>query len=190
MNIDGAQAQPKRRARGELKQRIRSRGAFAPELCRKQFTKRPPQKGSEAPKGASNQCPRGAIRCCHLKALAARKRPMSGAARLPALHSGACQSDRTLQLSPGRASREREDAGVTHTPSIALKRSTPRPGRSAGGDDAQTARERGYEPRPQEPHSLHRSAVAGDVPSMSETCIRNTNGDDSQRKGDAPNTSS
>ena len=28
--------------------------------------------GSGAPKGASNQCPRGAIRCCHLNALRAR----------------------------------------------------------------------------------------------------------------------
>jgi hypothetical protein len=48
-------------------------------------------------------------------------------------------------------------------PSITLKRSTPRPGRSAGGVDARAARERGYEPRPQEPHPLHQSAVTGDV---------------------------
>ena len=39
----------------------------------------------------------------------------AGCARLPALHRGSCRSDRTLQLSPGRASRDREDAGVTHT---------------------------------------------------------------------------
>ena len=39
-------------------------------------------------------------------------------------------------------------------PPIALKRSTPRAGRHAGGDDARTARERGYKPRPQVPHSL------------------------------------
>jgi hypothetical protein len=30
-------------------------------------------------------------------------------------HRGACWSERTLQLSPGRASREQEDAGVTRT---------------------------------------------------------------------------
>jgi hypothetical protein len=42
-------------------------------------------------------------------AAAARAR----AARLPALRGGACRSERTLQLSPGRASRDQEDAGVT-----------------------------------------------------------------------------
>jgi hypothetical protein len=41
-------------------------------------------------------------------------------------------------------------------PSFALKQGTLRPGRDAGGDDARTARERGYKPRPQEPHPLHR----------------------------------
>jgi hypothetical protein len=46
-------------------------------------------------------------------------------------------------------------------PPIALKRSTPRPGRGAGGDDALTARRRGDEPRPQEPHPLHQSIVTG-----------------------------
>ena len=38
----------------------------------------------------------------------------------------------------------------------------------AGGIDAQAARERGYKPRPREPHSLHQSAVTGRRPSMSE----------------------
>jgi hypothetical protein len=51
---------------------------------------------------------------------------------------------------------------------IALKRCTPRAGRNAGGNDARTARERGYKPRPREPHSLHQSAVTGDVPEVSE----------------------
>ena len=54
-------------------------------------------------------------------------------------------------------------------PSITLKRSTPRPGRSAGGVDARAARERGYEPRPQEPHPLHQSAVT--VTSLERTGI-------------------
>ena len=35
---------------------------------------------------------------------------------------------------------------------------------NAGGDDARTARERGYKPRPQEPHSLHQLAVTGRRP--------------------------
>ncbi len=49
-------------------------------------------------------------------------------------------------------------------PSAALKRSTPRAGRNAGGSDARTARERGYKPRPQEPHSPHPTAVTGRRP--------------------------
>jgi hypothetical protein len=48
-----------------------------------------------------------------------------------------------------------------------LQRCTSRAGHSAGRFDAQAARERGYEARPQEPHPLRQSAVTGDVPSMS-----------------------
>jgi len=70
--------------------------------------------GGGAPKGA----------CIHVRASQTSFRslrnpsargsgPTSGAARLPALRGGACQSDRTLRLSPGRASREGEGAGVT-----------------------------------------------------------------------------
>ena len=47
---------------------------------------------------------------------------------------------------------------------FALKRSTPRAGRTAGGSDARTTRERGYKPRPQEPHSPHPTAVTGRRP--------------------------
>ena len=65
-------------------------------------------------------------------------------------------------------------------PSITLKRSTPRPGRSAGGVDARAARERGYEPRPEEPHPLHQSAVTGDVPRTNGHCAGNINGDECQ----------
>ena len=46
-------------------------------------------------------------------------------------------------------------------PPIALKRSTPRPGHSAGGDDARAARERSCELRPQEPHPLHQTVATG-----------------------------
>jgi hypothetical protein len=52
-------------------------------------------------------------------------------------------------------------------PPIALKRSTPRAGRHAGGDDARTARERGYKPHPQEPHSL-RDQVCLEITSLDE----------------------
>jgi uncharacterized protein YuzE len=45
-----------------------------------------------------------------------------------------------------------------------LQRCTSRAGHYAGRVDAQAARERGYKPRPQEPHSLHQSAVTGRRP--------------------------
>ena len=54
---------------------------------------------------------------------------------------------------------------VLPTPSIALKQSTLRAGLHAGGDDARTARERGYKPRPQEPHSL-RNQVCLEITSL------------------------
>src|SRR5208282_6920920 len=52
-----------------------------------------------------------------------------------------------------------------------LQRCTSRAGHYAGRVDARTARERGYKPRPQEPHSPHRTAVTGRRPSIGE--IRN-----------------
>ena len=52
-------------------------------------------------------------------------------------------------------------------PPMALKRCTSHPGRRAGGDDARTARERGYKPRPQEPHSL-RDQVCLEITSLDE----------------------
>ncbi len=58
------------------------------------------------------------------------------------------------RLSPGRASRRRCTKELP-SPPAALKRSTSRAGRYAGGVDTRTARERGYKPRPQEPHPPH-----------------------------------
>jgi len=59
-----------------------------------------------------------------------------------------------------RFTRNKRDTQALPAPSFALKRSTPRPGHTAGGDDARTARERGYKSRPQEPHSLHVPGVS------------------------------
>ena len=84
-------------------------------------------------------------------------------ARLPALRGGSCRSDRTLRLSPGRASRDEVRRRYLRL-WIALKRGTPRAGHSTGGNDARTARGRGYKPRPQEPHSPHPTAVTGRRP--------------------------
>ena len=122
--------------------------------------------GGGAPKGASNQCPRGAIRCCHLNALRARcphpallrKRGRAGRG-LAFRRSTAALAKATDRFSSAQAAlHTKERTRALPAPSIALKRSTPRPGRSAGGVDARAARERGYEPRPQEPHPLRQNS--------------------------------
>lgn len=68
------------------------------------------------------------------------------------------------RLSPGRASRDRGRRRYLRL-STALKRSTSRAGRNAGGVDARTARERGYAPHPREPLTPHQPAVTGRRPS-------------------------
>ena len=68
------------------------------------------------------------------------------------------------QDSAQAALHAKHDAKALPSLRIALKRGTSRAGRYAGGDDARTARERGYKPRPQEPHSLHQLAVTGRRP--------------------------
>ena len=74
---------------------------------------------------------------------------------------------------------------LSPAPSNALKRSTSRTGHNAGRVDAWTARERGYEPRPQEPHSLHQSAVTGDAPWRARFGKCNLNSD--KRQVPSPN---
>ena len=69
------------------------------------------------------------------------------------------------QDSAQAALHAKHDAKVLPPLRIALKRGTSRAGHNAGRDDARTARERGYKPRPQEPHSPYQSAVTGDIPS-------------------------
>ena len=138
--------------------RSRSRGAIAPGACGRQRTT---TKGSGAPQGAPSTSAHASANVADAGGAAAG---LSAPARLPALHNGACRSERTLQLSPGRASRDRQATRALPAPPIALKRNTPRAGRNAGGNDARTAREQGYKPRPQEPHSPYPSAVTGRHP--------------------------
>jgi len=130
----------------------------------------PPKKLREAERRKAHPTiPRGAVRCCHLRALRARKRPDVGG-RSPSGAPTAALAKATERSGSAQAAlRAKERTPALPASSVALKRSTPRPGHNAGGDDARAARGRGYKPRPQEPHSLHRSAVAGDVPSTSET---------------------
>jgi hypothetical protein len=149
-----------------------SRRAPAPEFCSRtpRLLASPKKEGGGAPKGASSQCPRRAIRCRHLKVLRARcphptlPRTRRRAGRgLASRRSAAALAKATERFGSAQAALHAKGrAPALPAPSIALKRSTPRPGRSAGGDDARAARERSYELRPQEPHSLHQSAVTGD----------------------------
>jgi len=87
----------------------------------------------------------------------------AGCARLPALHRGACRSERTPDSAQAVLHATKRLPALPAA-SIALKQGTLRAGRDAGGIDARTARERGYKPRPQEPHSLHPTAVTGRRP--------------------------
>jgi hypothetical protein len=92
---------------------IRSRGASAPELCgttttprKREAERREAHPTMAAPSPLPSPC-KGEGQG------GGRQRALRKRARLSALHCGACQNERTFQLSPGRASREREDAGVT-----------------------------------------------------------------------------
>jgi hypothetical protein len=117
-----------------------------------------------------------AVCATRLRAEAARRR-----GPLAFRRSAAALAKATERFGSAQAAlHAKERAPALPAPSIALKRSTPHPGRSAGGDDARAARERSYEPRPQEPHPLHQSAVTGDVPRTNGHFFRNINGDECQ----------
>jgi hypothetical protein len=133
--------------------------------------------GSGAPKGASNQCPRGAIRCCHLNALRARcPHPtlprLRGegweGARLPALHRGACQSDRTLRLTGPRFTRKRGRgrcprrrsrlSGAPRAPVVVPEGSMPEPPENGVTSPARRNRTRSIN-RPSPVTSLERTGI-------------------------------
>jgi hypothetical protein len=139
-----------------------------PSFCSRTPRYGPPGKrGRRSAERRIQPCPRHAVRCFHLMALRARKRPEVGG-RSPSGAPAAALAKATERFDSARAAlRTKERAPVLPAPSIALKRSTPRPGRSAGGVDARAARERSYELRPREPHPLRQSAVTGDVPRTS-----------------------
>ena len=117
-------------------------------------------KGGEAPKGAPSigRACIGKRRRCRARQRAYRS-PLAFRRFAAALVAA---SERRNSAQAVLRATERTQA--LPAPSIALKRSTPRAGRTAGGNDARTARERGYKPRPQEPHSPHPSAVTGRRP--------------------------
>jgi hypothetical protein len=153
---------PLPRLRGRIKQ-SRSRGACASELChaspKQALPNASPTKGGGAPRGASIHGPR------HQTRVATRLASGAGAAssetaRLSALHRGA---------PPRRLPRPcflRLACGGRYPPcAVPVQRCTSRAGHCAGRPMLPgTARERSYKPRPQEPHSLHQSAVTGRRP--------------------------
>jgi hypothetical protein len=101
------------------------------------------------------------FRCCHLTVLSGAAAGLS-ASPLASRRSTAVLVAATERFDSAQAALHANGrAQALPTPPNALKRSTSRAGRTAGGDDTRTARERGYKPRPQEPHSPRQSAVTG-----------------------------
>ena len=130
--------------------------APASELCSpppiKRFAIPRKSRGRRSAERRIRPMSRRAIRCCHLKALRARcphptlPRTRERAGRgLAFRRSTAALAKATERFGSAQAAlRAKERAPALPAPSIALKRSTPRPGRSAGGDDARAARDRHY----------------------------------------------
>jgi len=76
-------------------------------------------------------------------------------ARSPSGSSAAALAEATERFNSAQAALHANSrTRALSAPPNALKRCTSRAGHNAGGDDARTARERGYKPRPQVPHSL------------------------------------
>jgi len=123
--------------------RFRSRDAFAPEFCRPKPRSFCLQKNKGRRSAEKAQLSRGAsprdqmLPPARASGAAARS---AERARLSALHRGSCLGQ-LPKLDPGRASRDAVRRRYPHL-GIALKRSTSRAGRNAGGVDARTARER------------------------------------------------
>ena len=112
-------------------------------------------RGAERRKAQWSSGPRHANRCCHLRA-------RGRGSALIAARSPIGASPRRLSRRPNARNQPRprftRAGGRRRYPCRQSKRRTPRAGRHAGGDDARTARERGYKPHPQEPHSLRNQA--------------------------------
>ena len=83
-----------------------------------------------------------------------------------------------------RASWDAALTGVTRLQPVPVQRAPRRPVIMPAGRIPGAARERSYEPRPQEPRPLRQSAVTGDVPRTSGHCDGNINGDECQWKCD------
>ena len=152
--------------RGEVRIEIRSRGACASEVCLSHAQERPPKKGGGAPKGAVVQAASADAAARH--AIQMLPPGCASGARASRRSTAALATQINAMAQP-RPCFLRLACGGGYPPSaVPVQRGTSRAGHSAGRSDARAARERGYKPRPREPHSPHQSAVTGDVPSMGE----------------------
>ena len=113
----------------------------------------------EAPKDASDHQPRRIDACYHAVGAGARQRAIAHklAQSAPLICFRGALAFRRFAAALAAATERRDSAQavlranermrVLPAPSIALKRSTPRSGRNAGGNDARAARERSANPR-------------------------------------------
>jgi hypothetical protein len=134
-----------------------------------------PKEGRRSADRRTNHWLRHTCRCCHLPVLRARprpqRRPLASRRSTAAL---ATQINAMAQPRPRFARNSGQRRYLRHE--SRLQRCTSRAGHYAGRVDARTARERGYKPRPQEPHSPHQSAVTGRRPFDGRDSMRLSNG--------------
>jgi hypothetical protein len=140
---------------------IHSRDACAPEFCQA-IAKKPSLKRREVERRQAHLPLAASADAAARLALTRARSPLGAPPRLWS------QRERCDPIQAALHASERMRA--LPAPSFALKRGTSRTGHNAGGDDARTARERGYKPRPQEPHSLH-----------VQVCLENTPFDERDR---------
>ena len=155
------------RTRGEVKKQIRSRDAparpsFATLFPSKPFQV-PPQEGRRSAERRSSP---GRISGCG-RAPRERMLPLARASGARALRrsTAALATPIKAMAQPRPCFLRLANAGRYPPCAVPVQRGTPQASHSAGRNDAQAAREQGYEPCPREPHSLRQSAVTGDAPS-------------------------
>ena len=142
------------RTRGEVRIKIRSRGACASEVCLSHAQERPPKmKGGGAPKGAvveaasADAAARHANECCHSPALRARA-PCGAPPR-------ARFGELTPQLSSSRASWVRRHRVSPASSPVPVQRAPRRPVHHLPAGRCPEPPGSGCIVRPRAPHSLH-----------------------------------
>ena len=142
-----------RAGRGEKANPFSRRVFVCARVLPKLFTNGLPNEGRRSAERRIQPLSAPHVQTLPLERARARKRALRKPARLPALHRGSRPATECFD-SAQAALHANGRARALPAPPLALKRSTPRAGRNAGGDDARAARVRGYEPRPREPLPL------------------------------------